>query len=72
MVHELNIAKADSALVVELSLRELTQRVLLLLDFERIPTRKRYQFAAIAGENTTTTTWSSDGGTYTKCILTLL
>ena len=63
MIHEINIDKADSGLIVEFSAVGMQyQRVLLLLDYERMPTHKRYQFAAIAGDNTNTTTWDTKGG----------
>ena len=74
MIHEVLVAKADSALVVEFSAGIMyNQTTLLLLDFERMPTYKRYQYAAIAGNGTTTTTWKSDGGrncnVFQTCVL---
>ena len=60
MMHEINVEKADSSLQVEVIFEELLERkLLLLLDFERLPTYKRYQYAAIAGDNTSTTDYVS-------------
>ena len=63
MMHEIVIDKADSGLIVEffpVGLQD--QKVLLLLDYERMPTYKKYQFAALAGDDTNTTSWKTEGG----------
>lgn len=62
MTHEVHVDKADSSLHVEVTFDELLDRkLLLLLDFERLPTYKRHLFAAIAGDNTSTTEYVSRG-----------
>ena len=67
MTHELHLEVADSVLTVEYFPESFEpQKVLMLLDFERMPTYKRYMHAAFASDNTTTTTWNSNGG---KCEL---
>ena len=66
MMHELQVEKANSILNVEFSYEGLhDQKILMLLDYERLPTYKRYQYAAIATElsgGTNTTVWDTDGG----------
>lgn len=55
--------KADSSLTIEFFPESIkSQKILLLIDFERIPTHKRYMYAALAADNTSTTTWNSKGG----------
>ena len=63
MGHEIDINKADSGVTIEYFPRSVyPQKILMLLDFERIPTYKKYQFFAFASDNTTTTSWNSNGG----------
>ena len=63
MMHEVNVDAADSGLTIEYFPASVyPQKILMLLDFERIPTHKKYAHAAFASDNTTTTTWNSNGG----------
>lgn len=63
MIHEIVVEKADSGLTIEFFMEfGYSQNLLMLLDFERMPTRKRYLTAAIVSDNTNTTTWISKGG----------
>jgi hypothetical protein len=63
MMHEILIDKADSGLTIDffaVGMQE--QKILLLLDYERMPTYKKYQYAAIAGDGSNTTIWNTQGG----------
>jgi hypothetical protein len=63
MMHEIMLPKADVGLTIEFFPEGLQdQKILLLLDYERIPTYKKYQYAAIAGDGTRTTVWNMKGG----------
>lgn len=64
MMHEIVVDKADSGLTIEYTpVGLIPQKIMLLLDYERMPTRKRYLAAAFASDNSTTTTWNTKGGT---------
>lgn len=64
MTHEIDMNKADSALTVEWFLPEGTDDhyVVLLLDYERMPTYKKYQWGAMAHLDSNITKWNSKGG----------
>ena len=62
MIHEIVVSKADSGVTVEFFPTRLEDKVLMLLDFERLPTHKKYLTAALASENTTTSLWNTNGG----------
>ena len=48
MIHEVNIEKADSALTIELFPDSLDGNLVVLMDYERMPSPKKYHFGAMA------------------------
>ena len=63
MTHELDLNKADSGLTVEWFPNGLDEQyIVLLLDYERMPTYKRYQMGAMAHDLSNITVWNSNGG----------
>ena len=69
MMHALNLDRADLMLVIEFFPSGLDLgNVVLLLDFERIPTAKKYMFGASMRDNTSTVTWNHKGGRLTMLI----
>ena len=64
MMHQLDVNKADSGINIEYFPEEIGNVLIVILaDFERIPTYKDYLAGALADDASNVTEWVSDGGT---------
>ena len=62
MIHQFEITKADSGMTIELFPEGLDEKLVILIDYERMPTYKAYQYGAMASDSSNVTIWNTEGG----------
>ena len=64
MIHEIEVTKADSTLDLEMFLPDPDELILMMFDYNRIPTLSNYKYATMIKSQK----WNSEGGSSEKKI----